>query len=141
MGFSTLKTYAVYLKPGAEHPLESAVFVKEGFSLWVYVFSIFWAVYHQLWFLVAVILGFYFTANAMLKTGMIDLNFRMLLEFGFLIWISFSANDVRGRTLMKRGHILLDVVVARSEEEARQRLFDRYLPQSPVVQFAPELAV
>jgi hypothetical protein len=140
MGFS-LKTYAVYIKPGDEHPLESAVFVKEGFSIWVYIFSLFWALFHQLWSLAAVILAFYFLSNLALDAELIDLNFRMVLEAGFLIWISFSANDWRGRTLIRHGHVLLDVIMARSEDEARQRLFDRYLPEQPITQLAVGLAI
>lgn len=127
-----LKTYAVYIKPGDEHPLESSVFVKEGFSMAAFVLSFFWAAYHRVWRLALVVLAFYIVANKAMLLGVIDLNLRLVLEVGFLTWLGFEAGEWRAKALARQGFVLLDIVMARSEAEARQRLFDRYLAQYPV---------
>ncbi len=127
-----LKTYAVYIKPGDEHPLESSMFVKEGFSMPAFLFSLFWALYHRVWRLAVLVLAFYIVANKALLAGVIDLHFRLIVEMGFLAWVGFQAGEWRAKALERQGFVLLDIVMARSEAEARQRLLDRYLPQYPV---------
>lgn len=128
-----LKTYAVYIKPGDEHPLESSMFVKEGFSMPAFLFSLFWALYHRVWRLAVLVLMFYIVANKALLAGVIDLHFRLIVEMGFLAWVGFQGGEWRAKALERQGFVLLDIVMERSEAGARQRLFDRYLPQYPVV--------
>ena len=49
MLFSRPKIYNIYIKKDADNALEDIIMVKEGFSIFAFIFSVFWAAYHRAW--------------------------------------------------------------------------------------------
>lgn len=124
---SKMKVYSVHLNPRDENPYENAVFIAEGFNLYAFVFTGFWATAHRLWWMALLFFmlhfgsGFYGNAVG-LSAGSI-----VILEFGFRIMIGLSANDLWRSMLERKGWLTSDVVVAYSELEATHRFYERHL--------------
>ncbi|MEK6745786.1 MAG: DUF2628 domain-containing protein [Pseudomonadota bacterium] len=119
--------YTVHIDPSKPNSVENAVFIREGFNFFAFIFGILWALYHRIW-LVAVgliiISGlFAFSEEAKL----LDKMSLAILQVAVQAIIGFYGNDWRRWTLARRGYIMSDVVVSDNELRAQQRYFDRVL--------------
>ena len=120
-----MKLYTVLVKEDSDDKLETALFIKEGFSFLAAIFQTLWALYHKMWLcaaaLIVVAIGFFLMKNyGIMKTDLVQ-----ILEIALLIFIGFSANDWYSKHLQKKGYIVYDVVSGKNEDEARIRFFDR----------------
>jgi hypothetical protein len=125
--FGRVKIYTVHIKPGMENAQARAVFVKEGFNLWAFLFTIVWALYKRLW-IVALLL---FIANAllllMLKGHVLSPASLGAIHVGFHFIMGSWGNDwVRAR-LTRHGYILADIAAGDNLLRAEQRYFERVL--------------
>jgi len=98
----------------------SPVLVREGFSWGALLFGPLWFVAHRAWIAavlaaVATILILYLTTDGMLA----------VLLMGLVILLGLSGQDLRRWSLDHRGYLLAQVVIARNEFEALERLLDR----------------
>lgn len=124
-----MKIYTVHVNPEEAEPLETAIFVKEGASVWAAIFQPFWSLYNKMWICAVLLLG----ANILL--GYLDMNYFVASEVltalntGLIILVALSANDWYRLSLKKRGYILFDVVSGDNEAEAQQRFFDGYISE------------
>jgi hypothetical protein len=124
---SKMKIYSVHLNPRDANPYENAVFIAEGFNLYAFIFTGFWAAYHRLWAMVGLFFvlhvgsGYYGEAIGL---SVASIGF---LEFGFRLMIGLSANDLWRSMLERKGWVTSDVVVAYSELEATHRYYERHL--------------
>lgn len=118
--FARTKIYSVYIKKDS-NPLENAIFIKQGFNFWAFIFNIIWALFNRLW-LVAIAL---FALNCVFVT--IDSPAMALVSFLVNIWFGFEANNFKAAKLEKLGYINFDVVTGIDPLAAKQRFFDKYL--------------
>lgn len=119
--FTKTKIYSVYIKQGAANPLESALFIKQGFNLWAFILTAFWALFNRLWLLSLIVgvVSVIFVLNdsaAFAITSML-----------FSIWFGFEANNFLSSKLEKKGYILFDVTTGIDKLAAEARFFDKYL--------------
>lgn len=125
-----MKVFAVYVKPKAAAPIETATFVQEGFSLAAFVLNMFWMLYHRIWWVAALVFLFNSAVSYAQIHHFISQDAALVLNISILAVIGFEASDWYQDTLKRRGYILLDIVTGRNLEQAQQRFFDYYVTQA-----------
>lgn len=118
--------YTVHVHPDRTEPSERVELVREGFSLWAFVFTAFWLLYQRLWipFLIYCALLFYILEIGK-RTGLNELTIT-ILELGLHLLLAVSAHDLQRWGLARRGYRMKGVVVGESELRATQRVYDRF---------------
>jgi hypothetical protein len=103
------------------------VFVRDGFSMWAFLFTPLWMIWRRLW----LVLLLYVLLIAALQAGLWALGASGLVKFvvGVLValLIGFEGPSLRRWTFARRGWISHGVVVADSEESAERRFFDAWV--------------
>ncbi|NDF11778.1 MAG: DUF2628 domain-containing protein [Proteobacteria bacterium] len=125
----TLKIYNVYALEG-DRKLERVLFVREGFTIYAFLFHMFWALYNRLWLVALMVFTFYGLLYQATEFDIISYGESVVIELGFLAWLGFNGQDWVGAGLQKRGYVLIDIVSATSEPLAVQRFYDRLLPSA-----------
>ncbi len=113
-------------------PIDRFVFVRDGFHFWAMVGGVLWFLYHRLWLVaigyVVVTLGLSFAlAKLHVGSGTVFWVFALIA-----LLMGFEAASLRRWTLSRRKWRQLDVVVARDEQEAERRFFDRWTAKQRV---------
>lgn len=121
------KTFAVYVKGDDESPLETAIFVKEGFSPLAFIFTFFWALYYKIWWLVAFCFLFQVTKQFMLEYNVLNEHTDFIIATAYMAFIGFQAQDWYAADVERKGYTLIGIVMAGNLEEAQQRFFDKYI--------------
>ena len=102
------------------------VFVRDGFSVWAFLFGPVWLLYRRLWLAV---LG-YVVLAALLEVALTLLHAgggtRLAVMAVIAVLMGLEANSLRRWTLARRKWRQLDVVVANNEQAAERRFFDRW---------------
>lgn len=119
--------YAVYVKPGAAPDKERPVLIKEGFNLYAFLFGIFWALYHRLWWPLVMIFAFNLAMMYGGRLGLLSQESLAAIQMGFQLLVGLHANDWRQTKLRRKGFRLADIAAADSELKAEQRYFERML--------------
>jgi len=105
---------------------DRAVFVRDGFHVWAFVFGLLWLLYHRLWWAslgyVVVLTGVTVVLALLHVSSGTDFLAMLLLA----LLMGFEAASLRRWTLSRRKWRQLDVVVANDEQEAERRFFDRW---------------
>lgn len=121
--------YSVYLPRDAKPEVVSdrAVFVRDGFSFWAFLFGPLWFLRHREWFglvgwlVIAVLLSIAERWLGSVIGGGLELI--LALATGIV------ANDIRCLSLAMRGFRESGVVEGQSREAAERRFFDSWLTQ------------
>ncbi len=123
--FSKPQIYTVHINPANNNAVEKAVFVREGFNFYAFVFGVLWALYYRIWgfALFLVFLIFFFAVAEYVKW--LDRDSLAIIHLAFNLLVGYHANDCRRASLARRGYIMSDVVVSDNELRAQQRYFDR----------------
>lgn len=124
-----LHIYTVHLKPHDPAPHETAEFIKEGFSLWAFLFTWMWALYHRMWWIAVGFVAIEGAIGLAIYEGLLGENRAGVLRLGVQVLIGMLGNDMRRWQLKKRGFITADIVSGDSDLVAEQRFFDRWLRQ------------
>lgn len=125
--FGRMKIYTVHIKPGTVNPYERPVFVREGFNMYAFLFTFFWALFQRMWvhalgiFLVNLLLVLLVRYHFISAEGI------SIVQFAMSVMIGFHANDWLRGHLAKRGYIVADISAADSLLRAEQRYFERYI--------------
>lgn len=128
--FARLKIYTVHLKPDADEDIERLRFVSEGFNLYAFFFTIFWALYQRMWRFAGVLL----LLNAALAFGLWSIGEMLppttnICQLGLQLWCGYAANDFMRAHLRRQGFITYALVSGENELRAEQRFFDRHAGQ------------
>lgn len=126
--FRKTKLYTVLLKKNSPKPLETAIFVPQGFNIWAVVFFSLWALFNRLWVLFIFLFAFEMTMQFMFfQESVAGHNISIDLAIIALhIWFGIEANDLRVATLERKGYIVFDITSGMDEVEAERRFFDKY---------------
>jgi hypothetical protein len=119
-------------RPGQtiEARADSIQFVKEGFTIWGFLFGPLWLLYNRLWlaFIVTVVV------MAGLAAALVELDLKnqapAIVDLLASLIIGFEGNNILRWTLRRRGYALLGSVVGRSRLECERRFFDAWLPHA-----------
>ena len=127
-----MRSWTVHLPPGAGRgsvPMTGLgrppVLIREGFSLWAFLFGPFWLFAHRAWL-----------AGILVLAGLVALNllphpYGIALALAAHLLLGFHGQDLRRWTLARRGWTLAHIVQAGSAEGALARLLQaepRLLP-------------
>ena len=103
------------------------MFVRDGFSMWAFLFAPLWMMWRRLW----LVLLLYIVAMTALQAGLWALGASGAVKFtvGVLVGllIGFEAPSLRRWTFARRNWIGHGVVVADDEESAERRFFDAWM--------------
>ena len=108
-------------------------FVRDGFHFWAALLGPVWLVWHRLWL---ALIGWIAVAVA------VDVGIARLGASGSAIFLTnlliallmgFEASSIRRWTLSRRNWRQLDIVVARNQEAAERRFFNRWAAEQRLV--------
>jgi hypothetical protein len=118
-----MQIYTVHINKDNPEPLENAIFVKEGFSIYAAIFQGFWALYHKMWLCAAALIVVNMCFIALEKYAIISSDMSTILQLGVLVFIGFEANDWYRLSLRNRGYELFEIVSGKNLDEAQYRFF------------------
>ncbi len=130
--------YTVHLPPGegaGPDRLETAEFVRDGFSWLALFFPLVWLLWHRLWWA---------TLGWLLAVVGIEVLGRFagetvagIVAVVFAVWFALVARDIRRWTLERNGRPAVAAVEADRRDEAERRFFDAWLAGAPATAPAP----
>jgi hypothetical protein len=125
-----MSVYTVHEPPlhnGAAPAAERFVFVRDGFSLWAFLFGWLWMLRHRMW----LVLAGYIVIVAGLETAIwvLGASSAVLALVGVLIsfLVGLEAGTLRRFTLNRRGWKNVGVVSGDDLEDAERRFFDAWV--------------
>ncbi len=105
-------------------------FVKEGFTIWGFLFGPLWLLYNRLWLAFVVTL----IAAAGVAALLLGLGLRTqapgLVDILVSLIIGFEGNDIMRWSLGRKGYALVASVAGRNRLECERRFFDAWLPHA-----------
>jgi hypothetical protein len=119
--------YTVHAKRGYQAEENLPLFVREGFNLWAFLFTLLWAFYHRLWLVSALMLGFNAIVMMLEQREIITSISATVLLLAMQVITGFHGNDWLRSKLKKRGFITTGIVTGDSLIRAEQRYFERHL--------------
>ena len=124
-----MRLYTVHLRRGADPlftPDLGAVFVREGFNWWAFIFTWIWALACGLWIPAAIL----FAADLVVILGMeairLEDGSQWFVTLGFHVIVGFVAEDLRRWHLGMLGYAVADVVAGETESAAERRFFEHH---------------
>jgi bacteriorhodopsin len=122
-----MKSYNVYIshKDKSQTEANDLVLVYDGFSWYCLLFSWLWAIYNRVWSVLFAYVIVAVTGAALAKFSLLPIKGVQVFSFISYVMISFHANDLYGKSLVKRGYKLISVSIGRSYDEALLRFIDR----------------
>jgi uncharacterized protein DUF2628 len=110
-----VKFWTAHIRAGA-----APVLVREGFSWGALIFGPFWLAAHRAWIAAAVSLAAFILIVFLATDGI-----AAALLTTLVVLLGLSGHDLRRWSLDLRGYLLAQVLVARNELEALERLLER----------------
>lgn len=116
----------VFGNPEDSELLENLEIVKEGFNIFAFLFAGLWALYYRAWnlFPIVVLAQIFFVGGV--KYGIFSADLLNFLSITFNLWVGFEASSFRERALKSRGFILMDIIWAQDEGDAKIKFIERY---------------
>jgi len=110
---------------------ERFAFVRDGFSLWAFLFAPLWMLWHRLW----LVLASYVAVSAGLETALVAVGasswaVALVAELISLL-VGLEASTLRRLTLRRRGWKNVGIVSGDDLEDAERRFFDAWLQKRP----------
>jgi len=116
------------------------VFVRDGFSLWAFLLTPLWMIWHRLW----LVLALYLLLSAAIETALrlLSGSASMIALIGILIslLIGLEASTLRRFTLKRRRWKTVGIVSGDKIEDAERRFFDAWVRQAPARDGAASMA-
>ena len=125
--FGGMKVFTVHVKTDAVRSSEKPIFLREGFNIYAFLFTMLWALYQRLWWHAAGIMAAFVLLIQLGVHHFISSVSVGILQLAMQVLIGFAANDWRRRSLEKRGYIMTDITTGDSLLRAERRYFERYL--------------
>jgi bacteriorhodopsin len=123
--FHSLKIFTVHIKPGRDDAAHTPQFVREGFNIFAFAFTILWALYHRVWRLAGIIMLTNIALALLAQQGFLHQASFAVAQLAVNLLIGFHANDFHRAQLARRGYVLSDITTGDSLLRAEQRYFDR----------------
>lgn len=126
-----MSVYTVY-----EPPLRAAdsgpdperfAFVRDGFSLWAFLFAALWMLLHRMWLVLVAYLVVAVGLEAILHYANVSNALISLTELLLALLIGIESGTLRRFTLARKGWKDVGAVSGRSLEDAERRFFDAWM--------------
>lgn len=118
-----IKIFTVHERPADGDRPKDVVLVREGFSFWALLFQFVWALYHRLWLVAALFLGFGILGEALSRALGLPPGGQFVISVAIAVLIGTEANNLRRWTLARRGYEEVAVVAGHSLDEAEVHYF------------------
>ncbi len=128
--FNRLKLYTVHTKASGSDALENPVFVREGYNIYAFIFTILWALYNRCYYFAVLILAVNIAIVLAVELHVMGDAAATVTQIAIQFLIGAHANDVLRDRLRRRGYIVQDITGADSLLRAQQRYFDRITLQA-----------
>ncbi|MGB9167106.1 MAG: DUF2628 domain-containing protein [Rhodomicrobium sp.] len=119
-------------RPGQsiEARADSIVFVREGFTIWGFLFGPLWLLYNRLWlaFILTLVLMAAF-AGVLVELGLKN-QAPGIVDILVSLIIGFEGNDILRWSLGRKGYAFIASVAGRNRLECERRFFDAWLPHA-----------
>lgn len=118
-----LDVYTVHKRPSASVDPD-VIFVREGFSVWAFLFQGGWALWHRMWLVAVGLFALFVGGGEFLEwlTGA-GPTVQVVFQIAVAALVGATANDLRRWTLERQGYSLDAVVIGETMEDAEQRYF------------------
>ena len=129
-----MKVFTVHTRPRSAAADADAVTVKEGFCWPAALFSFAWALWHGMWLVGLLLLAVDVALGAAILAIGADPLSAAALGIGWSAAVGYLANDLRRRSLARRGFVESAVVAADDRASAEYRYFrsaESFRPSSP----------
>ena len=121
-----MKIYTVHERGVPEGTDPDAVFVKEGFSWFAFVFGIFWLTYKRLWWeLLGFVVAFIVLFSIAGAAGLSDDTVSNLMLVA-MMWFGAEANNFYRRGLRRKGYDMTGTIAGGTLGEAEYRYFKHH---------------
>ena len=121
-----MKFFAIYMKTDANAPLETVTCISSRFSFMAGIFQGFWALYHRIWWLAALLISIEILLGYARSEQIIATNALAIINMALFAIVGFSASDWQEANLKHKSYTFMDVVIARNDMEAKARFLDQY---------------
>lgn len=124
--------YTVLERPGRDP--RHTLFVPEGFAVTAFLFTVFWALWHRMWVVAALLLCFWAGMAAAVAFLGLDPLIAAAIEFGVALLFGFEARRLQVMSCRRAGYELTGIVAGASREGAELAYFGsrgRTLPPAP----------
>lgn len=115
--------YAVYAKPDADDAADALEFVPQGFSVLGFLFHGLYLLCFRAWLPGFAALILTASAAALPQSGLY-LAAGVAAELLIRFWVGFDGLELRASALEQRGYVLVNIVSARNQDEAKLRYLD-----------------
>lgn len=119
--------YTVHVREGEIDSLDNIRFVREGFNIFAFLFTVFWALYHRCWLLALSLFAANYALVALDQAQYLSEPSIGVIQLGINAVAGLVGNDYVRASLARRGYRLVDVVTGDNRVRAEQRYFDRHL--------------
>ena len=123
-----MNIFTVHTRPWSADADAEATAVKEGFSWPAALLTFGWAFWHGMWLTALVVLAVEVGFGTLIVTIGLDPLSAAALDLGWSASIGFVANDLRRRSLARRGFVESAVIVAADRQTAEYRYFSTLVP-------------
>ena len=119
--------YTVHIKGSSDEPsaYERAVFVREGFGWWAFIFGPLWLLWNRAWLALLIWTCLQFGLALLVQNQILHVGAQSLLELILALALGFEAATLRRYVLRRRGFRMIDVVQERRLADAERRFFAR----------------
>ena len=116
-----MKLYSALIKKNKEGKIQDVTLLKEGFSLWAFLFSIFWFLYHKMWKESGALFVVSIALSVFEESKMIDGSGKLMIEVMLGLVIACNANYWLLGALQKKGYEFKGLVFGSDLINAKMR--------------------
>jgi len=98
-------------------------FVRDGFYVWGFVFSVFWMLRHRMWLVAVLFVAISVLIHVALRLIGAPPVLQSLTSIGLCFLVGLEGATLRRWTLTRRGWTNVGVVIADNEDDAERRFF------------------
>ena len=101
-----------------DHKSDRLVVVKDGFSASALIFTVFWALWHRMWVISAILFALFVATGLLVNVLGINSTLGSALEIAIGLIFGFEARGLYIRSLEKAGYHMAGLIEASSREAA-----------------------
>jgi len=129
-------TLFTVLEPPDGDP-DKVAFLPEGFSWGALVFTFFWALFHRLWFVAALVFAGFTLLNVAVQLNLLGSAIASLLQIGVGVILGFEGRSLQVMALERAGYRRAGLIQATEHEAAELSYFAGRAPAPARYRGAP----
>jgi Protein of unknown function (DUF2628) len=122
-----MRIWTVHLKPTDKNPYANALFISEGFNIFAFLFTGFWALANRIWWLAGCIFLAQYGTLYLAKLAGFSSTSIVMIDIAIRVILGLCGNDFWRMSLSKAGWVMSDIIVANNMLDAAHRYYGRYI--------------